>query len=405
MNDLITVAKFSFKDLVKRKSFIISTVILVILIIMAFNIPNIIKLFKIDDKNQKIIISDIQNLYEGTLNELNNLGYDVQITTDTIDSMKEKIKNKEIDSGIVIERIDDKIILTYVVENELFMDQSNMTLSEILTNIYQQKQIDKLHLSDEQLSQLYPNFVFKTASLDDVGSNIGNFILAIVVAAALMVAIYSFAFQVSGSITIEKTSKIIETLVTSTSPKNIVLGKTIGIGLVGICETLLLMIVATISAKLFLDSSFLSSFLDLSKINIIFVIIVVLEFILGYFIYAFLYALIGSMVNKPEEVQSANTPVTILMMISMYSLIFTFQNPHSSINYLSSVFPFSSPFSLPFRYMTGFASAFDVIISILILILSIILIAYATIKIYSNAILNYGMKSNLKNIIKMFKQK
>lgn len=402
MNDLITVIQFSFKDLIRRKSFIVSTIILVISIIIAFNIPNIIKLFKTDDKNQKIIISDTQNIYEGTLTNLNEFGYDVQITEDTIDSIKDKIKNKQIDSGIVIEQKKNNIILTYVVENELFMDQSSMTLSGILTSIYQQKEIDKLHLSDAQLNNLYPNFNFKIASLDDIS---GNIILAIVVAALLMVAIYFFAFQVSGSITIEKTSKIIETLVTSTSPKNIVLGKTIGIGLVGICETFLVIVVSLISAKLFLEPSFLSSFLDLSKINVIFVVIIVLEFILGYFLYAFLYALIGSMVNKPEEVQSANTPVTILIIISTYSLIFTFQNPHGSINFLSSMFPFSSPFSLPFRYIAGFASTFDVVVSITILILSIILIAYITIKIYSNAILNYGMKSNLKNIIKMFKQK
>ena len=74
MNDLITVAKFSFKDLVTRKSFIVSTIFLVLSIIIGFNIPNIIKLFKNNDKDQKIVISDNYNIYEGSLNELNDLG-------------------------------------------------------------------------------------------------------------------------------------------------------------------------------------------------------------------------------------------------------------------------------------------------------------------------------------------
>ena len=402
MNDLITVAKFSFKDLVTRKSFIISTIILVLSIIVGFNIPNIIKFFKSNDKDQKIVISDNYNLYEGSLNDLNDLGYKVEITNDTIDSMKEKIKNKEIASGLVIEQINDKIVLTYVVENELFMDQESTALSGVLASLYQEKEIDKLHLTDDQLDKIYPNFTFEIASLDDIS---GNIILAILISFLLACSIYFFAFQVSGRITIEKTSKIIETLVTSTSPRNIVLGKTIGIGLVGILQTLLLLVVAFISTKLFIDPSLLSSFFDLSKLNATFIIIIILEFLLGYFIYALLYALIGSTVSKPEEVQSANTPVTILVVISMYSLFLTFNNPHGIINYISSMLPFSSPFSLPFRYIAGFASPFDVIISIIILVLSIALIAYITIKIYSNAILNYGMKTNFKSIIKMYRQK
>lgn len=400
MNDIMTVLKFSIKDLIKRKSFIVSTIILVLTIIIGFNIPNIIKMFN-NDVDEKIIISDKDNIYEGMLTELNSIGYDVTITDDSVDELKEKIKNDEITSGIVIEKVNNTINLTYVVENELFMD-SNMELSDILSSLYQAKEVDKLNLTEDEINNIYPEFNFEISSVDDIS---GNIILAFAVSMILFIAIYFFAYQVSGSITLEKTSKIVETLVTSTSPKNIILGKTIGIGIIGILQTILLIITGIISAKLFIDPNTLNSLFDLSKINVTFIILIILEFILGYFIYAFIYALIGSTVSKPEEVQSANTPVNILLVISIYSLIFTMQNPHGSINFLSSIIPFSSPFSLPFRYVSGFASTTDIIISILILILTIIIIAYLTIKIYSNAILNYGTKFNLKNIIKIYKQK
>ena len=400
MNDIMTVIKFSIKDLIKRKSFIVSTIILVLTIIIGFNIPNIIKMFN-NDADEKIIISDKDNIYEGMLTELNSIGYDVTITDDSVDELKEKIKNEEITSGIVIEKVNNTINLTYVVENELFID-SNIDLSDILSSMYQAKEIDKINLTQEQISSIYPEFNFEISSVDDIS---GNIILAFAVSMVLFIAIYFFAYQVSGSITLEKTSKIVETLVTSTSPKNIILGKTIGIGIIGILQTILLIIIGIISAKLFIDPNTLNSLFDLSKINVTFIILIILEFILGYFIYAFIYALIGSTVSKPEEVQSANTPVNILLVLSIYLLIFTMQNPHGSINYLSSLIPFSSPFSMPFRYVSGFASTTDIIISLLILILTIVLIAYLTIKIYSNAILNYGTKFNLKNIIKIYKQK
>ena len=400
MNDIMTVIKFSIKDLIKRKSFIVSTIILVLTIIIGFNIPNIIKMFN-NDVDEKIIISDKDNIYEGMLTELNSIGYDVTITDDSVDELKEKIKNDEITSGIVIEKVNNTINLTYVVENELFMD-SNMELSDILSSLYQAKEVDKLNLTEDEINNIYPNFNFEISSIDEIS---GNIILAFVVSMLLFIAIYFFAYQVSGSITLEKTSKIVETLVTSTSPKNIILGKTIGIGIIGILQTILLIITGIISAKLFIDPNTLNSLFDLSKINVTFIILIIVEFILGYFIYAFIYALIGSTVSKPEEVQSANTPVNILLVLSIYLLIFTMQNPHGSINYLSSLIPISSPFSMPFRYVSGFASTTDIIISLLILILTIVLIAYLTIKIYSNAILNYGTKFNLKNIIKIYKQK
>ena len=84
MRDLITVAKFTIKDMIKRKSFIISNVIILLIIIILFNIPNIIKIFKGDDADaipgDKLLIVDADNIFEGNLENLKNmnLNYDIQ---------------------------------------------------------------------------------------------------------------------------------------------------------------------------------------------------------------------------------------------------------------------------------------------------------------------------------------
>ena len=80
-------------------------------------------------------------------------------------------------------------------------------------------------------------------------------------------------------------------------------------------------------------------------------------------------------------------------------------NPTSDLNLFASLFPISSPFCMPFRIMMGLANTTDVIMSITILIATIIAIANIAIKIYSNAILNYGTKMGIKDIIKMYKDK
>ena len=196
-----------------------------------------------------------------------------------------------------------------------------------------------------------------------------------------------------------------ETLVTSTSPRTIVLGKTIGIGIIGLIQMILVISTAIISAKCFLDSEIINSLLDVSNITPYLGIITIIYFILGYFAFALLYALTGSMVGKPEDIQSANSPVAILSVIGFYLSYFTMMNPTSELNVFASLCPISSPFCMPFRVMMGLAKTTDVIASILILVITILIIAHIAIKIYSNAILNYGTKMSFKDIFKLYKAK
>ena len=175
--------------------------------------------------------------------------------------------------------------------------------------------------------------------------------------------------------------------------------------MVGLLQLILIVGTALISAKTFLDPELLNAVLDMSNITVYLGIITIIYFILGYFAYALLYALTGSTVSKPEDVQSANGPVAILAVIGFYLSYFTMMNPASELNTFASIFPISSPFCMPFRIMMGLASISDVAISIAILIVTILIIAKVAIKIYSNAILNYGTKMSFKDIITMYKDK
>ena len=121
--------------------------------------------------------------------------------------------------------------------------------------------------------------------------------------------------------------------------------------------------------------------------------------------YALLYALTGSMVSKPEDIQSANGPVAILAVIGFYLSYFSMVNPASNINLFAAIFPISAPFCMPFRILVGSAKLPEIIASIGILGVCILAIAKISIKIYSNAILNYGTKLSLKNVLKIYKSK
>ena len=408
MRDILTVMKFTIKDMVKRKSFIISTLIILVLIVVGFNVPNVIKSIKGDNTGDKFLIVDNKNVFEGTLENLKqmDLGYEFEITNSDLkfEDIKRKIEDEEINGAIIINPGNEKIKISYIVENTTMMDQVPEECVNSLTSLYSNLQISKLGLTEEQLQSITPNFDFSLEQTEEKSAS-GNVFVMMIMSIVLFYAIYFCAYQVSSSITTEKTSKIMETLVTSTSPRTIILGKTIGIGLVGLAQMIVIVATALISAKAFLEPELLENALDMSNITPYLGAMTAIYFILGYLAYALLYALTGSTVSKPEDIQSANTPVALLAVIGFYLSYFTMMNPTSDLNLFASLFPISSPFCMPFRIMMGLASIRDVALSIAILIVTIVVISHIAIKIYSNAILNYGTKMTFKDIIKVYKDK
>lgn len=407
-HDILTVIKFTMRDILSRKSFRISTVIIVVLIVLGFNIPNFINSISGGDLSDTMILSDPDNLYNGALEILNqsdnNLGYKFDISTLDVEDIKNKVNNDEVSSAIIINRESEAdITLNYIVKNSATATPPTAVL-DTLTSLYVGLQIQKLDLSANQLAQISPNFELNIEQTEtqEVG---GNIFVMMMLSCVLFFAIYFCAYQVSSSITIEKTSKIMETLVTSTSPRTIVLGKTIGIGLVGLMQIVLFAVVAIISAYSFLDSELLGNLFDLSSFTPYLAVIMIVYFILGYFAYALMYALTGSTVSKPEDIQSANTPIAIITMIGFYLAYFTLTNPTGNLNLFAALLPISSPFCMPLRVMMGIASGWEVLLSIVILIATCAIIAHVAIKIYSNAILNYGTKMSLGDIIKTYKEK
>ncbi len=411
MKDLKTVIEFTMKEMVKRKSFIVYTIIILILIVIGFNVPNILKAFKgesEDTQKDKLLIVDTENIFEGTLNSLNNmeLGYETDTTNENIsfEKIKEKIENKEIDEAIIVEKNQQNYKIRYIVKDATMLQKMPTNLENTINSIYANLQISKLELTEEQIKGITPNFEFSIEQTEEQKVS-GNVFAMMIMSLLLFYAIYFCAYQVSSSITTEKTSKIMETLVTSTSPRTIVLGKTIGIGIVGLLQVCLIVGTAIISAKMCLDENLVNSVLDISKITPYLGIVTIIYFILGYFAYALLYALTGSTVSKPEDIQSANAPVALIAIIGFYLSYFTMMNPTSDLNLLASMLPISSPFCMPFRIMMGLANTTDVLISIAILLITILIVAKVAIKIYSNAILNYGTKMTFKDMIKIYKDK
>lgn len=409
MRNLMIVIKFTMKDMIKKKAFIISTILLLLLIIVGFCIPKIVKSIQGEDTKDKIAIIDNANIFEGNieiLKQANLEDYDLKLEKYSFEEIKKKIEDKEIDSAIILEKEKDTLKLRYIVENTRWIDRVPDDLMTAISSMYANMQISKLGLTEAQLRALNPNFETSVEQTEEEKVNEGNITVMMISSLILYMAIILFAAQVAMSVTTEKTSRIIETLVTSTDPKTIVLGKTIGIGFVGLMQVLLLATTAVICANIFLDKELLKMLLDLSNFSVKSGLITIIYFILGYFIYSLVYALTGSMASKPEDIQSANGPVSLIAGISFYLGYFSILiNPTSGISTFAAIFPFSSPFCMPARVMNGLASTTEIVFSIALLFAVVLVIAKIAIKVYSSAILNYGARLSIKDAMKMYKDK
>ena len=409
MRNILTVMKFTIREFVRKKSFIISTIIILSLVVLACALPKIISAVKGEDRKDVVMIVDNENIFEGNLETIKQLdmpNYDIKIDSIEYDEIKKQIEDNKIHSAIVIGKENDVVTLTYIVENKNWESDLPNEVFTAITSTYSNIQISKLGLSPEQLKGLTPNFETKIEQTKEENIDGSNIFLMMVLSFGLSMGIILFTAQVSTSITTEKTSKIMETLVTSTSPRTIVLGKTFGIGLIGLLQIALILITALVSAKLLIEPEILNSLLNMQNITVGFVLLTLVYFVLGFFAYALLYALTGSLVTKPEDIQSANTPISLITMIGFYLGYFSISSdPTSSLASFAGYFPLSSAFCMPARMLMGLASPQDILISLGLLIVMVAVVAHVAIKVYSNAIINYGSRMSLKDALKMYKTK
>lgn len=410
MRDLLTVAKFTMKEMVRRKSFLISNLIILVIIVIGFNVPNILNSFESTDSSEQqdtVLMIDETGMFASSVESLNqmDIGKKFELSEEQLskEEISAKIESEEIDEAIIIKENENNIQIEYVVDS-LGLSGTTTLYEEVFTELYKNIKLTQMGISPEQIITINEPIQMEVTETKE-GSSGGMLFAMMMLCIVLFYAIYFCAYQVSASITTEKTSKIMETLVTSTTPRTIVLGKTLGIGLVGLGQVLVIAIVAILSYKLFLPEGMLDGIFDIRMVTPKFAILTVIYFLLGYTLFAFLYALTGSTVSKPEDVQSANGPIAIVAVIGFYLAYFSMMNPTSEINTFASIFPISSPFSMPFRIIGNTASNFEIIISLVLLLLTIAVVANVAIKIYSSAILHYGTKLSIKDLFKIYREK
>jgi len=417
MKDILTILKYTIKENVTKKAFIITTVILMAMIILICNIPNIINIFENGEdeeviENMKFVVIDEQKLVGDELNSLTEIGkamyWDIEIKDQVLEETIEEIRNDELDGMVEILKNDETemIKIKYTSKGSMFVDNQSIVsqFASMIKTLKVNKELVNANVSMDTINLINSEIEYETKYLDDENDNYG---VAMAASFILFFAVYFYGNTVAVSVSSEKTSRVMETLVTSTTPTNIIIGKTVAMGIVGLGQMLLLVVTAFASYKLFIPSEmdFISSMIGNINFSAISIAICIIYFILGYTVYAFLNAVTGATVSKVEDLNLAQTPIALISLASFYLAYFTATVPDSSASKFASIFPFSSAFSMPGRILAGGATTGEIVLSIALLIATATLLAFISIKVYSGAVLHYGKRLNIKELLKLSREK
>lgn len=210
-----------------------------------------------------------------------------------------------------------------------------------------------------------------------------NAAVAFVGVLALYGQLFAYGYWVAAGVVEEKSSRVIEVLIATVRPSELLRGKIFGIGLLGLAQLLLIGVVG-------LATSVAVGSLDFPAGALATVGVVMFWFVLGFFFYAGLFAVAGSIVTRQEDLQTTMTPLTILIVGSFFIGISATSDPSSTLAMVASLLPFSSPLVMPTRIVMGEATAPQVALSVAISVASTASLIPVATKIYSRALLQPG---------------
>ena len=424
MKQLWLIIKREYITKIRNKSFIIMTfisplIILILGILIGY-------LTDINNNSQKnIIVFDESLVFFKTFKNTKNINY--QYTNQgNIEDIKAQAFQKHIYGVLYIPK--------NIQEIQFFSDETpSINFVENLTNqlenaiFYQNLQNQNISLESITSAKEKINIDLQNFS-GEKSSKLANWLKLIFGGASgylLMMFIVVYGNMIMRSVIEEKTSRIIEIIVSSVKPIQLMLGKIIGTSLVGITQFILWLVIGgflmvfltnifgvtpsnTISpAEIQQNGQIMQEILlEFFKFPIMKLVgCFFIYFIGGYLLYSSMYATIGSAVDNETDTQQFIFPVLMPLMLAIYVGFFTvIEDPHGSISVLFSYIPLTSPVVMLMRIPFG-VSWWEILISVTLLYLTFFIILWFAAKIYRVGILMYGKKVSYKELIKWLKMK
>ncbi|MEK4665770.1 ABC transporter permease [Priestia sp. FSL H7-0729] len=427
MNKMGTITGFTFKNKVKTKSFMVTTIVLALLISIGLNVPYFITLFnggsiggasssnpvnigllsagqtEVSEKLESFSAAQGDQAYRFIASgDKDEAALTADAEAGLIDGYLkfEAVAGQEFPQPILYSAEDVSPQIIASIEAALQSVKLDVVVKDVLTAEQKELITTPVKLTEQSLSTDESG-----AGAESEGSMSPiNYIVVYLLIILLFTSTMMTGNMIASEITAEKSSRIMEILITSVSPLSQMFGKIIGIFMVGMLQIGIFGAVVAGNILLPHNRAVLGDFnMSLSDVNIAVIVYGLIFYILGYFLYAVLFAAIGSMVSRTEELGQAVLPITMLSLVSFYIAIFSISTPNILLLKIASFIPFTSPTAILVRIGAGVAPTWEILTSLAILIVSIIIFGWLAAKIYRTGVLMYGKRPTFKELFKAMK--
>jgi ABC-2 type transport system permease protein len=446
MNKISVIIKREYVTRVRKKSFIIMTILAPVLMAAIFIVPTLVMMNQSGELKKIAVIEDNSNLFKGVIKNTKDAEF-VYLENVKVEDLK-KTFEKSGYYGILY--ISPELVNT---PNAVYLISSKQPPIGLLSYIEAalKKEIERQKLLaykvenlDEIMKNVETNVSVQTKKLDEFGVEKGtstgiSMVLAYILGFLMYMLVFIFGAQVMRGVIEEKTSRVVEVIISSVKPIQLMMGKIIGIALVGLTQ-FLIWIILTASLAMVIKTTILQKtniteisqsvpqnlmsgnqqaigtaqasaispqLAELSKMfdNAInqrwglIIICFIFYFITGYLLYASIFAAIGSAVDNETETQQFMLPVTIPILLGLMVAMGTMQNPESSLSFWCSMIPLTSPIVMMARIPFD-VPGWQIAVSMVIMVITFGAFVWMAAKVYRTGILMYGKKTSWKEMWK-----
>ena len=435
MSKIGIVISREYKERVSKKSFIISTILLPLLMIVLMAAPALLMTFTTSE-SKTIMVVDNSNVIAGSLQNTDEVTYIV--TNEPVDSL---LADKSIDGVLIIDQdiVNKPSGLSLYTNEASSMNIESNIRSQVESTIEQErlKQYDIENL-DQIMKEVKANVTMQTYRNDkEEGNKASSSELSYIVGLLMDMLLYFFLIlygqMVMTSIIEEKNNRVLEIMVSSIKPAQLMLGKIVGIGLVAVTQVLIWAVLMSICSGVLLpalipadvmyevtaysagtidittatnDVDMLHIISVLSNVGYILTLFAYLLLFLvgGFLFYAAMYAAIGSAVDNIQDAGQFQGIILAPVLVGFVLSTSIVADPNSTLATVMSMIPFTSPMIMMSRIPFGIA-AWEIVVSLVILYASFFGTVWLAAKIYRVGIFMYGKKPTIKEIIRWVKYK
>ncbi|EIA17961.1 ABC transporter permease [Clostridium perfringens] len=400
MKKFWSIFTFTYKETIRNKALIISTIITLIVMLGFFNMDKIVGLFNREGSKDLIMISTEANnkfFDSNTLESLNDDDFKVVLSKDSEETnkVKKEIENGKSDYKALLEVSTGKEVSGKLYVNELPGDSLMKKVNTILNDTKFVFSMEKFNITPEE----YAN-IMTPAQLDVVQTgNASHERMALVYALVFGIYIITLTFgsMVANSVIEEKSNRIMETLITMAKPMELFFGKVLGICAVGLTQIAVILGSGLIMLKTSGTSLEVLSSLNLNA-SIIFAFVA--YFLLGYLTFSMLYAAVASLATSSQDVNSSMGAITLVFVGVFLLAMNCMFNIESTLAKVFSYIPFASPLIMFERIVLSKVTFMEILITTIINVGFIILVGFFSSKLYKKGTLHYGKKASLIKIIR-----